>query len=51
MFTNADKSLTWKFKGMSEESIKTSVTSFNSFTPKITLIYNKRIRGNVKGNC
>ena len=36
---------------MSEESIKTQVTSETRFAPRLTYIYNGGIRAKFKGNC
>ena len=47
---DTDKILAWKSKGLSEESIKTSVTSGKSFVSKLTFVYNK-IGTKFKGNC
>ena len=47
---DTDKILAWKSKGLSEESIKTSVTSGKSFVSKLTFVYNK-IGTKLKGNC
>ena len=36
---------------MLEESIKTSATLGNSLTPRLVVIYNRRITAKFKGNC
>ena len=38
-------------KGVSEESIKTPVTSDNSFASRQTFVYNKSVRVSFKQNC
>ena len=40
-----------KYQGLLEESIKTSATLGNSLTPRLIVIYNRRITAKFKGNC
>ena len=47
-FTETNKIFSWRYKGLSKESIKTP--SDNSFTPKLTFIYGE-IRIKFKGKC
>ena len=47
--TGTDKVFVWKSKGFPEESVKTPVTSDNSFGPRQTFIYNGRIGAKFKG--
>lgn len=49
--TDSDKHFAWKCNGLSEDSIKTPVTSDNSFAPKLTFVYNGKIGAKFKGNC
>ena len=50
-FTGTDKFCAWKSKGLWEKSIKVLLLSGNSFVPKLTFIYKRRIGAKFKGNC
>ena len=49
-FTNANF-FAWKSKGLVEKSIETPDISDNSFTSKLTFIYNRRIGAKFYENC
>ena len=50
MITNTDYVLSWKFKGLSAESIKVSTTSDNSLTPELNY-YGTKTRAKFNGSC
>ena len=50
MITNADYISSWKFKGLSNESIKPPTTSDNSLNPALNH-YGTKIRVKFTGSC
>ena len=46
-----DYILSWKSKGLSDETIKPPATSDNSLTPAISYYYASKIRVKSTGNC
>ena len=50
MITNTDYILSWKSKGLSDESFKLPTTSDNSLNPKLNF-YGTKIRVKCTGSC